>query len=103
RAHARAADLVDDIGRHLDGDARAHRGLTCGVLTLAGGQYLPQDYLGDLAGLDLGTLQGLRDDDLTELVGGEGGERAVEGAERRGARADDDDVAVHPHLPRGSA
>jgi hypothetical protein len=74
----------------LAGDAGVDGSLPGRVLPLTGGQDLAEDDLVDLAGVDLGALQGGGERNLAEVVGRRIGERAVERADG-GARGPDDD------------
>jgi hypothetical protein len=99
RAQPRAAELVDTPGRALDRDAGGDRGLAGRILPLPGGQDLAQDYLGDLAALDAGTLERLLDGDLAQFMGREGRKGPIEGPDRRAGGADDDDIVLHLVTP----
>ena len=95
RAQPRAAELVDAPGRTLDGNPSANGCLTGGILSLPGGQDLPQDHLGNLRSFHAGPAQRFLDRDLSQFVGRQGGKRTVERADRGAGRADDDDIVLH--------
>ena len=94
-AQARAAQLVDAPGRAFHRDAGGDRGLARGILSLAGGQDLPDDHLGDLLRVDPGAIEGGLDRDLSQLMGRQVRERPIEGSDRGPGSADDDDVVFH--------
>jgi hypothetical protein len=92
RAQPASADLIDDPGRAFHRDAGGDRGLSGRVLTLRRGQDLPQNHFGDAAWLDTSTFERGLDGNGAEIMGGHGGERAVETADRGAGGADDDDI-----------
>ena len=98
-AQPRPAELVDAVGRHLERNAGADRGLPRRVLAFAGGEDLAHDDLGDVFRLDMGAAQRLGDRDLAELMGRQAGEPAVERPDRgtRGAGNDDIGHQESPH------
>ncbi len=98
-AQARAAQLVDAPSGALDRNAGADRRLARGVLALPGAQDLAQDDFRDLAAFDAGPLERGLDGDLSEVMGGQRGERPVEGADCCARRRDDDDVVLHHKAP----
>ena len=100
-AQARAAHLVDAERRLAVGNARRMGGLAGRVLPLAGRQHLAEDDLIDLARLQPGARNRLLDRGGAEDMCGHGAERAVETADRRTRRGNDDDV-FHLALPCGS-
>ncbi len=89
-----AAHLVHAPGGRLDGDARGDGGLPRRVLSLAGGQHLTHDHFIDVRRCDVRALQRRADGDLAERVRRDAGKRAVERANRRPRRADDDNIFV---------
>lgn len=58
RLQTRATQHVDAVCRNILRDARAHRRLAGGVLTLAGGEHLAKDYFTHFLGGDTGALCG---------------------------------------------
>ncbi len=76
----------------LLGYAGLHRGLASRVLALARCQDLAKDDLVHFVGGNVGTLESGLDRDGAELMGGCVGEGAVERADRRTRRADDDNI-----------
>ena len=100
---ARAAHLIDAPGgglfRNAGGDCR----LTRRVLALSRGQHLTHDHFIDIGRIDLGTLQRGLDGDLAKGMRRQARQRAVEGANRRPRRADDDNIFLFHtslHFPR---
>ena len=69
-AQARAAHLVDAPGRAVNRDAGGDGRLARRVLSLASGQHLAEDDLGDVARLHAGALDGGLDGNLSELMAG---------------------------------
>src|SRR5262249_1998752 len=91
RAQARAAELVDGIGRLLDRAAGGDGRLAGRVLAGSGGEDLAEDDLAHLARLNLGALQRFGDGDLSEVGSGHAAQGSAERADRRPRRADDYD------------
>jgi hypothetical protein len=99
-AQARAAELVQPPGRLLLRHPGLHGRLTRGILPLARAEDLPEDHLVDLIRLHLRALERALDGDRAELMGRQIAEGAVEAADRRARRRDDDDVLIrHETLP----
>ena len=104
-AQARAAHLVHAQGRGLDRNAGGDRRLPRRVLALAGRQHLTHDHFIDIGRVDLGALQRGLDGDLAERMRRQARQRAVEGANRRPRRADDDNLFLFHtslQLPQGA-
>ncbi len=100
RPQAGAAELVQAPGRLLLRHARLHRRLTRRILPFGRAEDLAEDHFVDFVGLDLGTFERALDGDGAELMSRQGAERAVEAADRRARRRDDDDVLIrHEALP----
>ncbi len=98
RLEAGAADAVDGVGGHLDGQAGLDGGVARDVAVLHDLADAAEDDLVDLLALDAGALDGLPDDGGAE-VGGRGvGEAALEPADG-GAHAADDDNVFHLMIP----
>ena len=72
------AEVVEGRGRNLDRDARMDCGLTRDVLSLGGLQNAAHKDLVDLLGLDTRAVERLLDDNCTELLDRDVGERAAE-------------------------
>ena len=98
RAQARAAQLIDAPGWHLDRNAGVDRSLARRVLPLAGGQDLAHHHLGHLGRLDAAALERGADRDLAEVVRRHARERAVEAADRRAHGTGNDDLG-HAYSP----
>jgi len=98
RAQSRPAQLVHAPGRGVDGNAGTDGRLPRRVLARTGGEDLPHDDLGDLAGLHARALERRLDGNLAEIVRRQAGERAVEGADRcSGGTGDDDGCLILAH------
>ncbi len=95
RAQARAAKLIDPPSRRLDRHASRDRGLACGVLTLGRGQNLTHDDFRDPQRFDAGAVQRRLDGDLAKFMGRQRRECAIECADRRSRRTDNDDIVFH--------
>ena len=104
RSKARAAHLVYAQGGRLHRNARGDRRLPRRILPLARGQDLAHDDLVHLGWLDARPLQRGPDGHLAQRMGGHPGKSAVERADWRTRRADDDDgFLFHTdlHFPKG--
>ena len=102
---ARAAKLVDAVGRRFHGDAGVDGGLTGRVLAGAGRQNLAHDDFVDVFRRDTGAFQRGADGDFAQVVGGDGAESAVEGADGGAGGAGDNDfshsdLSSKKHIPR---
>ncbi len=98
-AEARAAHLVHAEGRRLDRNAGRDRRLTRRVLALDRRQYLAHDHFIDIGRRHAGPIERRLDGDLAERMRRQGRQRAIERANRRSRRADDDNILVfHTHL-----
>src|SRR5262249_28814228 len=95
RAQPGAAQLIDAPSRRLYRDAGGDRGLACGILSLSGPQDLAHDDLGNAARLDTRALERRLDGRLSEVMGRQVAEGAVEASDWRACSADDDDVVLH--------
>ena len=83
--------MIQSPGGFLLRDTCFHGGLASGILSLPGGQNLPQDDFIHFVGIDLGVFKSGLDRDCAELVGGCIGKRTVEGSNRcSGCRGDND-------------
>ena len=100
RADRGGADLVHRVGRDVDRDPGADRRLARRSLSGAGLQHLAHDHVVDLAALEADALEARADRDRAELGRGIRGEAAVELAERRPDRGDDDGAAHGSKLAR---
>ena len=100
----RAAHLVHAEGGGLHGNAGGDRRLPRRVLALAGRQHLTHDDFIDVGRIDLGPLERRLDGDLAQGMRRQARQRAVEGANRRPRRADDDNLFLFHtslHFPEG--
>jgi hypothetical protein len=95
RPQARAAQLVDRPCRDFDRNAGRDRGLPCRILPLAGSEDLAHDDLGDPGRLHARASECSLDGEAAQLVGRQIAECAIEGADRRAGRPNDDDVVFH--------
>jgi oxalate decarboxylase/phosphoglucose isomerase-like protein (cupin superfamily) len=68
------------------------RGLAGGVLALRRGQNLTHNHFGNPRRLDARAFQRGLDGDGAEIVGRQGGKRAVETSDRGAGGTDDDDI-----------
>jgi hypothetical protein len=93
-AKSGAANLVHAPGGRLDGDASGDGGLPRWVLPLASGQNLTHDHFIDIRRRDVCAIERSADGDLAERVRWDARKRAVERANRRSRRADDDNILV---------
>ncbi len=100
RAQARAADMVDAVGRHARGQAGTDGGLTRRVLALPGGQHLAHDDLGGLVRGDAGAFHRCGNDDGAELRCRDRAQGAVERPDRRAGGAGNHDIG-HWSAPFG--
>ena len=69
------------------------------------GQHLTHDHFIDIGRVDAGPLERRLDGDLAERMRRQARQRAVEGANRRPRRADDDNIFVFHtdlHYPKGA-
>ncbi len=95
RAQTGAAELVHAPRRDLDRNARRDRSLSRGILSLPGSQDLTQDDLGHALALDARARERRFDGDLAQRMARQRSQRAVERADRRTRRADNDNVVLH--------
>src|SRR5262249_39703465 len=76
-----------------------HRRLTRRILTLPGGQDLPQDHLGNLRTFHAGAPQRLLDCDFSQVMGRQVGKCPIERPDRGASGADDDNIVLHFSTP----
>ena len=94
RTQARAAHLVQAPGGGLDGNAGGDCRLPRRVLSFAGGQHLTHDHFVDIGRRDVCPVEGGANGDLAKRMRRHARQRAVERANRRPRRADDDNIFV---------
>ena len=95
----RAADLVQSPGGLLHRNAGADGGLAGRILALSGGQHLTQDHFVDIGRLHMRPFQRRANGDLPKGMRREARQGAIERADRRPRRADNNDIFVlHSHL-----
>ena len=91
-AQARAADLIDAPSRALLRQPCVDMRLTCRVLTLGGGQHLPQNGLRDFGRVHPGAGHQFFQNGGTKVMGGRIGERSAETAHGGPGGGCDDDI-----------
>ncbi len=96
-AQTRTADLVDTPGRCIDRHSCADGSAASWSLALGRGENLPEDDFRHVAGLDIGALQSSLDDNRTEFMGRERGERAGERADGSARSTDNNDIGILAH------
>ena len=82
-----AAHLVQGGGGSLDGETGLQSGLTGGVLAQTGLQHVAEKDLIDVLGVHAAALEGLGDDDLAQLHGGDALQAAAKTAHGRAGHA----------------
>ena len=98
-AEPRAAHLVHAEGGRFHWDAGGDGGLTRRVLALGRCQHLAHDHFVDIGRSHARPIERRLDGNLAERMRRQGRQRAVERANRRPRRADDDNILVfHTHL-----